>query len=182
MPSWAAMTPLGLEMLRELPGWIQEDPDLRAIVHCHAKETERQLTMLAAIRDDCIVLRATARGLEWWETYYGMTVAPVGWTVEQRRVAVLARITRDPPLSSGLSWQNQLNGLIGEGWTYEEDSAAFKIEMEIPYPPGSDTFKLVREQVPRFASWPCHLELVLSSVEGFVLDLSELDEEPFEGP
>lgn len=181
MPAWAAITPLGEEMLRETPGWIHEDPDFIAVIHCHAKETERQLEMAAAIRDDCIPTRASSRGLEWWEMYFEMPVNPVGQSVEQRRTSILSRLKREPPLSSGLSWEAALTAMIGEGWTYEEHPAEFKITLTIPFPPGSETFERVKEQVPKMPSWPCHLELELLSSEGFVLDLSQLDAEAFEG-
>lgn len=175
------MTPLGLEMLAKIPGWLQDDPDVRSVIHVRAKEKERQLEMARAIRDDCIPLRASSRGLEWWERYYELPINPPGQTVEQRRARVLAHIHRDPPLSSGLSWQEQVMALVGGGWTYEEHSAEFKITLIVPFPPGSEAFEVLRIQVPRLASWPCHLELELVSAEGFILDQSKLDLEPFEG-
>jgi hypothetical protein len=182
MPAWSAMTALGKEMLGEIPGWLRDDPDTRSVIHCHAKETERQLVMAAGIRDDCIPLRAGGRGLEWWEKYFDMTVNPPGQTLEQRRAAVLGRLKREPPLGAGISWQEGVTLLIGGGWTYEEFPAEKKIRVVVPFPPSSEVFNLADQQIPRMASWPCHLELELVSVEGFVLDLSELDEEPFEAP
>lgn len=176
------MTDLGREMLGDLPGWLRDDPDTRAVVHCHAKETERQLAAAEAIRDDCIPLRASSRGLAWWERYFGMTIEPSGWSVEQRRTAVLARLRREPPVSSGLAWQEAVTDLIGGGWEYVEYPSEHKITLVVSYPPGSEAFELVEQQVPRLPSWPAHLELEVVSVEGFVLDLSELDAEPFEAP
>lgn len=182
MPAYSALTDLGLEMLGEIPPWMRDDPDIRAVVHCHAKETERQQEMAAAVRDDCIPLRAGSRGLAWWEQYFGMTIEPVGQTEEQRRTAILGRIKREPPLGSGLSWKAMLTSMIGEGWTYEEFPEDAKIRVEIPYPPGSEVFEIVSAQLPLLPSWPCHLELELGSAKGFVLDLSDLDSEPFEVP
>lgn len=181
MPDFAAITPLGHEMLGEIPPWMREDPDTQAVIHCYAKETERQLEMARQIRDDCIPLIASSRGLAWWEQYYGMTIEPVGQTVEQRRSAVLARIKKEPPLGSALSWQGMVTALIGEGWTHEEFPGE-KIRLIVPYPPASEVFEIVVSQVPLLPSWPAHLELETVSAEGFVLDLSDLDSEPFEVP
>ncbi|MGH2939839.1 MAG: putative phage tail protein [Solirubrobacterales bacterium] len=182
MPAWSALTPLGERMLRRLPGWFQDDPDVRAVIHCKAKEKERQLAMAAQIRDDCIPLRASSRGLEWFEMYYELPVNPPGYTVEQRRTIILGHVKRDPPISSGRSWQEEVTALVGGGWTYEEHSAEFKVSIKVPFPPGSDPFEILRIRIPRLPSWPCHLELELSSTEGFILDHSQLDAEPFEGP
>lgn len=182
MPAWSAMTPLGLAMLDEVPSWLRDDPDTRAVLHCKAKEVERQREMARAIRDDLIPLRAAARGLAWWERYYELPVEPEGLSEEQRRALVLGRIKRDPPISSGLSWQEQVTALIGEGWSYEEHTTDARITVKIPAKPGSELFEVARERIPRLLSWPCHMELELVSVEGFVLDLSELDVEPFEAP
>lgn len=182
MPAWSAMTELGLEMLAEIPSWLRDDPDTRAVLHCKAKEVERQRAMAEAIRDDLIPIRAGSRGLAWWERYYGLPIEPLGLTVEQRRTLVLGRIIRDPPTSSGLSWQAQVKSLVGGGWTYEENTETAKITIIVAFPPSSDAFELAKERIPLLPSWPAHMELELVSEEGFVLDLSALDLEPFEAP
>jgi Uncharacterized protein conserved in bacteria (DUF2313). len=171
------LTALDFELIDELPTWIRDDPDVRAVLHCFAKESERQREMAQAIRDDCIPIRAASRGLGWWERYFGLTVEPEGWTLEQRRSVILDRLRREPPLGSGLSWQAAITAL---GCTYEEHADEAKVTILAPFPPGSEALAFVKEQVPRLPSWPCHLEPDIISVEGFVLDLSELDAEPFE--
>jgi hypothetical protein len=182
MPSWSALTPLGQKMIGEIPSWLRDDPDVRAVLHCKAKEVERQREMARAIRDDLIPLRASGRGLAWWERYYELPVEPEGLSEEQRRTIVLGRIKRDPPVSSGLSWQNQVTALIGEGWTYEEHTTEARITIKLPYPVGSEIYELARVNIPRLQSWPAHMEMELVSVTGFLLDLSHLDVDPFEEP
>ena len=182
MPAWSALTDLGRAMLNEIPSWLRDDPDMRAVIHCKAKESERQREMARAIRDDLIPFRAAGRGLAWWERYYELPVEPEGLSEEQRRALVLARIKRDPPISSGLSWQEQVTALIGEGWTYEEHTTDARITIKVGFAAGSEMFEFARERIPRLPSWPAHIELEFASVEGFVLDLSKLDLEPFEAP
>lgn len=182
MPAWSAMTPLGLAMLNEIPSWLRDDPDTRAVLHCKSKEVERQREMARAIRDDLIPLRASGRGLAWWERYYDLPVEPEGLSVEQRRVLVLGRIKRDPPISSALSWQEQVTALIGEGWTYEEHTLDARITVKVAFPVGSEMYELALVQIPRLRSWPAHMEMELVSVTGFLLDLSHLDIDPFEEP
>jgi uncharacterized protein YmfQ (DUF2313 family) len=182
MPSFDSLTPLGQRMLREIPPWLRDDPDVKAVLHSMAKSKEAIRAAAQQIRDDLIPIRASSRGLGWWELYYGLPVEPEGLSEEARRGIVLGHIAREPPISSGASWQEQVTALIGGGWEYEEHTTTAKVTIKVPFPPSSDMFLLAENRIPLLPSWPCHLEPEVVSMEGFVLDLSLLDKEPFEAP
>jgi hypothetical protein len=152
VPAESELTDLGRRLRDSLPSWLREDPDMRAVYHCYAMEAERQREMAREVRDNFIPGRLTEFGLAWWEAILGMpTVLSEPEVV--RRAAVLSRLLASVPDSRGLSWEEQL-ALLVPGATYAEDAATYTLT-------------------------PAHLDLILVSGEGFLLDLSELDQETF---
>lgn len=176
MPAYSALTPLGLRILNELPGWAQSEPLYRAAAHITAKESERMLSRAEEARDAAIPSKKKALLLEIWEAMFNLPRNPPAKTVEERWETVLGRLRRIIEDPSGTAWIARVNDQIGLGWTYEEE-ADNVLQVTVPWKPGSEQFEFARrifeEEIP--AAW----ELVYGSEEGFVLDASKLDLESF---
>lgn len=178
MPDPALITPLGWELLGELPPRVFEDPDIRAVVHCQAKESERQRELAARVRDNFIPARLDELGLPWWERLYLLS-DPTGLTEVQRRERVLVRTRQTQPRVSSREFKEDMDDLIGEGnWKYEEEYPAIRVS--VPFKPGSEAFLQLEDLIRNLPTFPCHLDVILETIEGFVLDQSLLDQEPFE--
>lgn len=171
-----ALTARADEMLRELPGWAQSAPEHKAVCVAYANEGQRQEAMAREVRDGLIPQRANALTLPLWETMLKLTVSPSGQTVEERRATVNARLEQAAADPSGVSWEVRITRFLGPTWTYKEEEPQ-TIRATVPWQPGSAEFqfakRLFRREIP--AAW----ELILQSEEGFILDLSELDNEAF---
>jgi hypothetical protein len=165
------------ERLRELPGWAQSAPEHKALCQVFAKEGERQRAAAREIRDGMIAAHANALTLPLWETLLKLTVNPSGATVLERRSRVLAALAAAPADPSGLTFNERLTAFIGPGWTMEEEGLT--LHFTVPYPPGSPEFQLAKRVIER--ERPAHLAVIVDSSQGFILDLSELDEETFGG-
>lgn len=170
------LTAAAEEKLRELPGWAQSAPEHVALCIVTANEGERQEQMAKEVRDGMIPSRANALTLPLWETALKLTVNPVGQTVEERRATVNARLEQAAADPSGVSWEARITRFIGPTWTYKEEEPQ-TIRVTVPWQPGSPEFQFAKRLFRReiAAAW----ELILQSAEGFILDLSELDNEPF---
>lgn len=176
MPAEAMLTDLGREMLASQPSWFREDPDNRAVIHAHAKEMERADAQAQSVRDNLIAERADELGLPWWEYLLRTTEAPEGLTVTDRRarvLSVLLAMTNEP---AGSNWEAAGNRLIGPSWTYDEEDP-YTIRLTVPWAAGSPTFLLLERRLREFT--PAHLDLIVGSEGGFILDESQLDQEPF---
>jgi hypothetical protein len=177
MPSVGAITDLGWELLDDLPPRVFEDPDIRAVVHCAAKESDRQRELAERVRDNLIPARLDLLGLPWWEYLFKLP-APGAATEAQRRERVLTKTRQTSPRVSAKNFKADMDGMVGEGnWEYEEDWPAIRVF--VPYKPGSEAFLLVENQIRNLTTFPAHLDVILENVEGFVLDESQLDQDPF---
>lgn len=176
MPALSALTDKGREMISQLPSWLRDDPDTRSVIHCYAREAERQQDALRAIRRDLIPGIATSRGLAWWEKILGLTVAPVGLDDDQRRALILGMLIQLVAGASGQQWEEALLALIGPGLSYVEESP-YTVRVTLPFPPESLNYQRLERLARAFT--PAHLELIFQSEVGFVLDQSQLDQEPF---
>lgn len=170
------MTPLGRQILNELPGWAQSDPLYRAAAHIWAKESERMQQRAAEVRDAAIPAREVPLLLEVWEAALHLPRNPPELTEAQRWEAVLGRQRRAIEDPSGFSWIKRVTEQIGLGWVYEEEAPNI-IRVTVPWEAGSERFNFARmileEEIP--AAW----QLIIGSEEGFTLDKSKLDVEPF---
>lgn len=176
MPALASMTDEGRDILNALPGWAQAEPLYRAAAHIAAKESELMRQRLGEVRDSAIPAREGTLLLEAWEVLVKLPRAPEGKSVSERWAAVIARLRRAIEDPSGISWVARVTEQIGSGWTYEEE-APNVLKVTVPYPPGSATFLLAERVLERMK--PAAWLLILGSAEGFVLDQSKLDKEPF---
>lgn len=171
-----------VEMLGDVPPFLHGDPDIRAVIYCHAKESDRKRTTLDHLRRQFFPQHADELGLPWWEKLLRITVAPVGWTVEQRRAAVIAHLRRANATTSGLSWAQTVTTFVGPGWTYAEHDPddpgsppPYTIRVTLPFSPGSSPYAQIEALLRDIT--PAHLDLALIYEEGFELDSSQLDQE-----
>lgn len=176
MPALSAMTEEGRAILNELPGWSQADPMYRAMAHIAAKESALMRERLAAVRDSAIPKLEGALLLEAWEVLVKLPRAPEGKSEGERWTDVLARLRRIVEDPSGISWVARVTEQIGSGWTYEEE-APNVLRVTVPWPPGSEAFLFAERVLERMK--PAAWRLIIGAAEGFVLDKSKLDKEPF---
>jgi len=160
------------DLIQLLPSWAREDPDFGAVVDCAARESARMRDRLGLVRDQLIPWRAGELGLPWWEAFLG--ASPKGKTVQERREEVAARLAAAVPDSRGSTWEAQVTERIGSAWDYVEDAAAFTLTISVPHAPPLDWIEVLLRPVT-----PAHLDIVMVSGEGFLLDNSQLDQEQF---
>lgn len=170
------MTPLGRQILNEMPGWAQGEPLYRAAAHIWAKESERMMARAEEVRDAAVPAKGLPLLLEVWEASLHLPRNPPELTTAQRWEAAIARLRRVIEDPSGFSWVKRVTEQIGLGWTYEEEAPNI-IKVTVPWEPGSDrfVFALTVLEAERPAAW----KIVMGSEEGFILDQSKLDKEPF---
>lgn len=184
MPDPALLTERGREWLESLPVPLRDDPDVQAVIHVQAREADRREEYLTAILDGFFPQRAAELGLRMWEVLLRLRVAPPGWTVQQRRDAVLAALRSLPEPQTGRGWERTAEKLVGQGFTYQEhDPAApaepppYTILVELPFPAGAPQFEFARTVLRRIT--PAAWSLTITSGEGFTLDRSQLDQDTF---
>lgn len=176
MPTLESMTPLGRRILNEMPGWAQSEPLYRASAHIWARESERMLAKAQEVRDAAIPALMVPLVLEVWELMVMLPRNPAGKSTAERWEAVIGRLRRAIEDPAGVSWVARVTEQIGLGWSYVEEAPNI-IRVTVPWAPGSEQFlfaaRVFDEEKP--AAW----EVVYGSDEGFVLDKSKLDLEPF---
>jgi hypothetical protein len=181
VPDPALLTPMGQKWRGWLPVVLRDSPDHLAVVHAVAKETERLEAAIEQVRAQFVPQTADVL-LKVYEAQLGITIEPVGATLDERRMTVLAMLRKQASTPSGLDWQANVTRLVGAGWTYSEHDPAdpssppaYTIEVRLPFPPSStryaQTERLIRDITP------AHLDLIITYAGGFVLDQSQLDQE-----
>lgn len=180
-PLESLITDRGWEMLEELPHFLRDDPDIRAVIHCYAKESERMEDALEGVRDELNPLTASTVGLAWWESLLRLPVNPLGGTLSGRRTLAARRMRSLVADPSGLNWvQRVTDRLGGQPWSYEEHvpgdlgtPPAQTLRVTIPSTPGTTLWDsqvaAVREETA------AELALDFESAAGFILDQSQLD-------
>jgi hypothetical protein len=173
------LTPLGIEMRDSLPPVLRESPDYLAVIHSIAKECERARAAMEVIRAQFNPATATLL-LSVWERITRQTVAPAGKTEVERQNAVTAHLRKMLTIGYGSGWEEQVTALIGVGWTYEEHIPGDEssppegtLRILLPFPPESSRYREAVREIREVT--PAHLEIELSSGEGFILDESLLD-------
>lgn len=175
MPAAAAITPLGWQLIDALPTWARDAPEFRAVQHCFAKEADYERALARRVRDNMIPVRVDELGLSWWEEMLKLPVNPPDINVEDRRASVLAGIGRMIADATGFHWVGLVTELIGLGWSWSLDGNT--ITLVVPLLPGSEAFLRLERLVREFT--PAHLDIDVSGGAGFILDQSQLDQEPF---
>jgi hypothetical protein len=171
------LTPLGWEMLRDLPPVLEEDPHYRAVIHAYAWEVDllqdRVNRLIAALQP----ATEDELGLPLWEAL--LHLSPSGSRQSRSRV-VQSNIQRVGGATEGRDWEDAVTKLIGPSWTYREHQAgvtgtppAYTVRVILPYPPTSDRYGDVRRLLREIT--PAHLDLEVIYEGGFLVDYSQLD-------
>lgn len=169
-------------MLNELPPILRNDPDIRAIIYCQAREGKRTEATVDAQIAESFPQKATALGLPWWESLVRVTIAPSGQTIAQRQNTVVAMLQKLANTPSGLDWIDNVTALVGAGWTHAEHDPsnpasppANTIRINLPTPPSSSLYAQVERLLREIT--PAHLDIELFYAGGFLWDRSQLDQE-----
>lgn len=175
------MSPLGAEMLADLPPVLREDPDIQAVLHVRGREAERSRALVGRIRGNFFPQTADEMGLPWHEALLGLAIEPLNKTVAERRTEVLA-IYRSRHGGSGESWERLLQEL---GITYHEEHVpgdpegppAYTVRVYVPFPSESNDYTRLHSRLR--AALPANTELLLVSTAAFILDYSRMDIDDF---
>lgn len=174
MPAESAITPLGRQLIAMLPSWAREDPDMKAVAHCFAQESDRIMERGRALRDGLIAGRTGEVGVPFWER---LLRAPSGETLEQRQANVRAALLTILPDPTGLTWERKVSQVLGPTWSYVEDAANYTVTIQTALPSGDPQLVILKARIREFT--PAHLDLILLGVEGigegFILDVKQLD-------
>jgi hypothetical protein len=169
--------------LEELPPVLHNDPDIRAVVYCYAREGARQEATVDDLIAQFFPQHATELGLAWWEALLRTTRSPAGEDVAQRRATVMSLLQKMSASPSGTDWVANVTMLAGAGWTYAEhvpgDASSppeYTVLITLPFPPASSLYALTEALLREVT--PAHLDIILAYSGGFVLDQSQLDQEP----
>lgn len=173
--------PLAQEWLEEMPWQLRGDPDIQAVVHCYMREEERKRETLDTIRAQFTPQSATELGLPWWERLLKMTIAPAGYTVEQRRDAAVAALQRLRSRPRGLDQEAAISRLVGPGWTYQEHDPADvlspapgHVRFTLPVAPDAELYARFRTLIRGVIEAHVAVETLFEG--GFVLDQDAWDE------
>lgn len=166
------------ETLELLPRYYDLDPNFLGTLTSARAELARVEAMLLALRAGGFPQHAddSYRLLGVWETLLGLPEEPGGLTVAQRRNKVLGQY-RARKANSGEAWQAALSTFMGlTPWAYAENTPdPYTLTVTVGYLPGSDDLGRVTEFLRRIT--PAHIELVVNSEAGFVVDMSRVDQE-----
>lgn len=171
-------------MLDDLPPFLYDDPDVRAVIHCYARFADEADARAEEVRRQFFLDQADVL-LGAWEASLGITVAPIGKTVAERRDLALTYLLSLAESSTGAEWEARLLDAVGSGYTYREHDAddpgsgpAYTVTISLLVPASSETFRRAERLLRRMT--PAHLDLIITSdTSGFQLDNSQLDQEPF---
>jgi hypothetical protein len=179
VPDAALITARGWQLLNTLPPALRDSDDYRAVMHAHARESERLEAAIELVRDQFFPARTTVL-LGAYERTLGLPVAPAGATEEDRRRAILATLAGAAAGGEGRAWVAAVTALIGPGWTYEEhipgDGTSppnYTLRIALPFLSSSDRWgqaiRLIRAITA--AAW----DIQFSSLTGFAADSSASD-------
>lgn len=174
------LTELGETFRSWLPVAFRDSPDHLAVIHCLASELERLEASIEVVRAQMFPQSADVL-LKLWEWQLGMTIEPVGLTLDERRDLVLAGMLKLKGTPSGSDWVENVSKIIGEGgWTYSEHpvGSPYTIRVSLPAPPASGTYQRTLSLLRDIT--PAHLALDVVFAGGFVLDTSQADNQTLE--
>ena len=129
----------------------------------------------AEVRDNFIPSRVTNLLAEAWERLFGLGSS--AGDVETRRAAVEGAYQAAIPDPRGTRWQDEVERIIGGGWTYTENAAGFTVTITVPFGAGSVALNNLHARIREVT--PAHLLIVILTSDGFILDESLMDQTPF---
>lgn len=180
MPLESALTPLGRQILGQLPPFVRQDPDHVAVAHAYAKETERCEGAIETMRMQAVASEATVL-LKLWEITVGAEVEPAVSQAERQKIVIafLRALAANP---TGLHWEAVIRLLAGSGWIYIDHikgdggtPPANEVHVILPFGVGSFWYGTISRLIERLT--PAHIKLHITPTEGFLLDSSELDKD-----
>jgi len=174
--------PLALRWLRYLPPAIQEVYEVRAVIYALAKEAILADARMTWLIEQIFPQLANHEGLSIAEATLGITMAPEGVDLEERREIVMTYLRSFRSSGSGASWERAVTELIGAGWDYfehdvDDPTAADPntVEIRLPFAPDSDRYAQVQRLLRAITG--VGIELSFDTEGGFILDTSDLDVE-----
>ena len=168
-----------LELMEMLPPYYWEEHVTMGVQTAFGEEIVRLDDMSAHLVEGIFPSTAddTYGMLSIWEAQVGLPIVPPDLTEDQRRERVVGRL-RARKMNSGTAWEEAVTAAIGsDGWTYAENSpGGYQLTIYAPFGAGTEALNSVENQVRPFT--PAHIEITVASIEGFVVDVSLVDEEP----
>jgi hypothetical protein len=175
------LTARGEQWRSWLPVVVRDSPDHLAVIHACAVEMERLEAAIEQVRQQAFPQHADVL-LKVWEFMLRITIEPVGVSLADRRLVVLATLRKMRSTPEGRDWVDNVTALVGPGWTYEEhdphDAGSpppYTVRISLPFAPSSSAYARAETLIRDIT--PAHLDLILAFPGGFLLDESQLDQE-----
>jgi hypothetical protein len=177
------MPPLAVQMIAEVPPFIQDDPLVQAVMYVQAKESDRILERISQLTDYAFPLRTNSTGMMLLEALVGLTIGPSD-TLANRRAAVMTQFRRLTMSASTSDFLDFIQTLVGPSFTYQEHypynptgdvPPEYTVQISLPFPSDSDYYNRAERLIRMVA--PAHIDLVVTSQSGFGLDFGRLDED-----
>lgn len=159
------MSDSGLLRLEDLPHFMRDDPQVRGYVDSLSRELDRVEALIEQERAQWFPAELVDDAfLRIWEFNLGLPVATPGLSPGQRALIVATHL-RKRHSAAGSDWVATLNQAFGTGtWSYKEDSAAYTVNLVIPY--GSGTLTALGVLALARDVTPAHLDVTVSYAGG----------------
>jgi hypothetical protein len=173
-----ALTETEARHLSWLPALLHQDPDVLGAVRAMAAETDKLDVAIETMRTNFFP-RFADLFLYLWEKQFGLSVAPIDMTLEQRQARAQAFWLQIQHGASGELWEQMVTDLVGSGWSYTEfdgdgSPPDYNIAFETPFATDSTQARDMRSLLR--AITPAHLDIVEGFTGGFILGYSNLGE------
>jgi hypothetical protein len=106
-------------LLDMLPPFMQNSADIQAVLDACAAEYDRLEALRLKVLDN-LWPQTAEEWLALYERWLGLSEAPLEKTLAARRNTVLAWLQGLSGSGTGADWVENMNDLIGTGWSYEE--------------------------------------------------------------
>jgi uncharacterized protein YmfQ (DUF2313 family) len=171
------LTPTAQRMLATLPDYYQGEPLIERVVQARANEIDRIDALIDRVQVELQPANATdGLGLlALWEKTLSLPARPAAATEAQRRAKVQA-VLRSVGGSSSAETLTALAAAMAGSFTVSRDTPTpLSDTLTIPYDPG--TYNAAIVQIIAARLWPAHRRLLLHFSNGFILDVSLLDQD-----
>lgn len=166
-------------ILDDMPPVLIEEPDIRAVAQVWARESERMTEKAELVRRQFFVSTADEL-LGIWETQLGITVRE-GSPRDEREIYLLGALEAITSAGEGHDWEVFVIALAGAAAYQEHDPddpdgpPPYTVWVLMPFAPSSDRFAMAERLIRR--QTPANTDIVITSVDGFRLDESQMDQE-----
>jgi hypothetical protein len=172
-----ALSATATRMQKSLPSYYEDNPIIERVLQARANEIDRMDARIDVLKHGLIPGTATdeLRLLSAWEYVLELPVAPPDATVSQRQAVIRAALRRRNAISAA-DVMDLLTAAIGANYSIARNTPAqLEDTITIPYAPGSYLAAQV-EAIAR-AAWSAHRRVFIHYAEGFILEVSRLDED-----